>query len=103
MRKLPPEVLALPLHQRAEMALKAAVRKVVEEHARLGLPLYISSQGRVVAASAKKVLAQYRRQESAAKQSPSRKAPSQKAPHQNPPRKRSKKTKRSSSGPQWKR
>lgn len=41
-------VLELPLHVRAEMALKAAVEKVIVEHARLGLPIYIWRDGEVV-------------------------------------------------------
>jgi hypothetical protein len=38
----------LPLEQRAEMALKAAVEKVIVEHARQGLPIYIWRDGKVV-------------------------------------------------------
>lgn len=49
MTKPPPNVLDLPLEQRAEMALKAAVEKVIIEHARLGLPIYVWRQGKVVA------------------------------------------------------
>jgi excisionase family DNA binding protein len=37
----PANVLDLPLEERAEMALKAAVEKVIVEHARQGLPIYI--------------------------------------------------------------
>lgn len=56
-------ILALPLEVRAEMALKAAVRKVIEEHARLGLPLYLGGRdGKAVKVSAKKELAKLRRQ-----------------------------------------
>ena len=44
-----PSILDLPLEERALMALKAAVKKVVEEHAREGLPLYIWRDGKVVA------------------------------------------------------
>lgn len=33
-------VLELSLEERAEMALKAAVEKVIVEHARQGLPIY---------------------------------------------------------------
>jgi hypothetical protein len=43
-----PEILKLPLEVRAEMALKAAVDEVIEEHARNGWPLYIWRDGRVV-------------------------------------------------------
>lgn len=53
MRNLPRRVLELPLEQRAEMAMKAAVQKVIEEHAREGLPLYVWSGDKVVAMSAK--------------------------------------------------
>ena len=55
------ELLKLPLAKRAEMALKAAVRKVIEEHARKGLPIYVWSKGKVVAQSARKLLADQRR------------------------------------------
>lgn len=48
MTKPPANVLDLPLEERAEMALKVAVEKVVEEHARQGLPLYIWRDGAVV-------------------------------------------------------
>ena len=48
MTKPPSNVLELPLEERAEMALKAAVEKVIVEHARRGLPLYIWRDGRVV-------------------------------------------------------
>jgi hypothetical protein len=48
MTKPPENVLELPLEQRAEMALKAAVEKVIVEHARQGLPIYIWRDGKVV-------------------------------------------------------
>jgi monomeric isocitrate dehydrogenase len=48
MTKPPKNVLELPLEQRAEMALKAAVEKVIVEHARQGLPIYIWREGEVV-------------------------------------------------------
>jgi hypothetical protein len=44
----PRNVLELPLAQRAEMALKAAVEKVIVEHARKGLPIYIWREDKVV-------------------------------------------------------
>jgi len=44
----PANVLELPLKQRAEMALKAAVENVIVEHAHLGLPIYIWRDGKVV-------------------------------------------------------
>ena len=51
-----PEVLALPLEIRVEMALKAAVEKVVLEHARDGRPLYVLEDGKVVAIPADELL-----------------------------------------------
>ena len=48
MTKPPPNVLDLPLEVRAEMALKAAVEKVIVEHARQGLPIYVWRDGKVV-------------------------------------------------------
>ncbi len=48
MTKPPANVLDLPLEERAEMALKAAVEKVIVEHARQGLPIYIWRDGEVV-------------------------------------------------------
>ncbi len=48
MTKPPPNVLDLPLEQRAEMALKAAVEKVIVEHARQGMPIYVWRDGKVV-------------------------------------------------------
>ena len=55
MIKPPPNVLELPLHERALMALKAAVEEVIEEHAREGLPLYIWRDGKVVAVPAEEL------------------------------------------------
>ena len=52
MVKPPPNVLDLPLGERAFMALKAAIENVIEEHAREGLPLYIWRDGQVVAVPA---------------------------------------------------
>ena len=51
MIKPPPNVFELPVLDRAQMAMKAAVEKVTEEHAREGLPLYVWRDGRVVAVS----------------------------------------------------
>lgn len=48
MTKPPANVLDLPLEERAQMALHAAVREVIEEHARHGIPIYIWRDGRVV-------------------------------------------------------
>lgn len=53
MGPLPPsfslDVLELPVLERAEMAMKAAMEKVIEDHVREGLPLYIWRDGKVVA------------------------------------------------------
>ena len=48
MKKPSKAVLRLPLHKRAEIAFKVAVAKAIGEHARLGLPVYIWRNGRVV-------------------------------------------------------
>lgn len=45
------DLLALPLDVRATMAFNAAVDKVIEEHTRLGLPLPIWRDGKVVEVS----------------------------------------------------
>ncbi len=57
MAKLPQSVLELPLAERGLLALKAAVKKVIEEHAREGLPLYIWRDGKVVAVPAEELRA----------------------------------------------
>jgi hypothetical protein len=49
MIKPPLDVLELTLAERGLMALKAAVEKVIEDHIREGLPLYIWRDGKVVA------------------------------------------------------
>ena len=51
MIKPPPNVLDLPLHERAEMALKAAVEKLILESARLGRSIFIERNGEVVEVS----------------------------------------------------
>jgi hypothetical protein len=43
------DLLKLPLHVRAEMAMKAAFEKLVKERLRDGSPLYIWRDGKVVA------------------------------------------------------
>jgi hypothetical protein len=45
----PVNILDLPMEERALMALKEAVKGVIEEHIREGLPLYIWRDGKVVA------------------------------------------------------
>jgi len=49
-------ILRLPLHKRAEIAFKIAVAKAIDEHARLGLPVYVWRDGRVVELSPGEVL-----------------------------------------------
>jgi hypothetical protein len=63
MKKPPKNVLELPLEERAEMALKAAVEKVMEEHARERLPIYIWRDGRVVEVSAEELRVQLAQRE----------------------------------------
>ena len=52
---LPPEILNLPIEVRAEMAMKAAFEKVVQEHIRTGRPLHIMRDGKVVAVPAEEL------------------------------------------------
>lgn len=51
MKKTPKTILRLPLEERARMAFKEAIEGAIDEHARLGLPLYIGRNGSVVAVS----------------------------------------------------
>lgn len=55
MSSVPKSVLRLPLEKRAEIAFKEAVEEVIDEHARLGLPLYVWRDGKVVGLSAQEV------------------------------------------------
>lgn len=55
MKRTPQHILRLPMEKRAEMALREAVDEVIAEHARLGLPLYIGRNGKVVKLSPSKV------------------------------------------------
>ena len=55
MIKPPPSVLELPLSERGLLALKAAVERVIEEHAREGLPLYVWRDGKVLAVPAEEL------------------------------------------------
>jgi len=48
MSKPPKSILRLPIEKRAEIAFKIAVAKAIDEHARLGLPVYIWRDGKVV-------------------------------------------------------
>ena len=49
------EILKLPLEVRAEMAMKAAFEKLVQEHIRTGRPLHIWRDGKVVAVPAEEL------------------------------------------------
>lgn len=53
MSKPSKRVLRLPLEKRAEIAFRVAVAKAIDEHSRLGLPIYIGRDGRVVEVSPK--------------------------------------------------
>lgn len=55
MTKTAPNILDLPLLERAQMAMKAAVEKVIEEHSREGLPLYVWRDGKVLAVPAEEL------------------------------------------------
>lgn len=57
MNKLPPNILELPLEVRAEMALKSAVEKVIEEHARDGRSIFVWEDGKVVEITAEELRA----------------------------------------------
>jgi hypothetical protein len=48
MIKEPLNVLELPMPERGLRALKVAVKKAIEDHAREGLPIYIWRDGRVL-------------------------------------------------------
>ncbi|MGH9469201.1 MAG: hypothetical protein ACRD1N_02530 [Terriglobia bacterium] len=48
MTKLPADILDRPIEERAEMALKAAVDKMINEHARRSLPICVWRNGAVV-------------------------------------------------------
>ncbi len=47
MRELPANLFELPLSTRAKMALEDAVEKVIDEHIRRNLPIYIWREGKV--------------------------------------------------------
>ncbi len=49
MTKPPPNVLELPMEERALMALTSAVEELIIEHAHTGMPLYIWRDGKVIA------------------------------------------------------
>ena len=56
MSTISPEVLALPIQERAALATQEAFRRAVEEHVREGLPMYVWRDRRVVAVSAEQLL-----------------------------------------------
>lgn len=53
-KALPARIRALPLEERALLALRAAVKKAIAERLREGLPVYVSENGRVVNLAARK-------------------------------------------------
>ena len=55
MKRTRESILRLPMEKRAELAFREAVDEVITEHARLGLPLYIGRNGKVVKLSPTKV------------------------------------------------
>ena len=55
MKRTRERILRLPLEKRAELAMREAVDGVIAERARLGLPLYIGRDGKVVKLSPNKV------------------------------------------------
>jgi hypothetical protein len=57
MNKVSSNILELPLSERGLMALRFAVEKVIDEHVREGLPLYIWRDGKVVAVPAEELRA----------------------------------------------
>jgi hypothetical protein len=54
-------ILDLPLARRAEMALKAAVDRVIEERSRQGLPIFVWREGKVVELSPEELRLRTRR------------------------------------------
>jgi hypothetical protein len=61
MSKPSKDVLRLPIEKRAEIAFKVAVAKAIDEHTRLGLPVYIWRNSRVVKLSPNKTRSSSRR------------------------------------------
>ncbi len=58
-KKPPQDIMKLPIAVRAEMALKAAVKKAIIEHARQGRPIYVWRNGKVVEISARELRRRY--------------------------------------------
>jgi len=46
MKRIRNSILRLPIEKRTEIALREAVKGVIEEHACLGLPLYIAARAK---------------------------------------------------------
>jgi hypothetical protein len=59
MRIPPPNVLELPLEERAFMALEAAVERAMEEHARAGHSVYVERDGKIVEVTAEELRVLY--------------------------------------------
>ena len=55
MSKPSKQILQLPIEKRAEIAFKIAVAKAIDEHTRLGLPVYVWRNSRVVRLSPKRM------------------------------------------------
>ena len=57
MIKPPQQVLAMPMEVRAEIAMKAAVAKIIVEHARDGRSIFIWRDGKVLEVTAEELRA----------------------------------------------
>ena len=55
MSNLSTDVLRLPIEKRAELAFKVAVARAIDEHTRLGIPVYVWRNSRVVKLSPNKI------------------------------------------------
>jgi hypothetical protein len=55
MTKPPSNIMNLPIEDRAQIALNAAVENVIVEHARLGMPLHVIEGGKVIQIRPEKV------------------------------------------------
>jgi hypothetical protein len=56
MNNVSKEILELPIHERAALAMDAALKKAVEEHTRKGLPMYVWRDEKVAAVPAEELL-----------------------------------------------
>ena len=66
MKKLSQSILKLPIEVRAEMALKAAVKKLREENAREGRSIFVWKDGEVVEITAAELRRKIRAEQRAA-------------------------------------